>query len=188
MSIPGPVAWCLLGLFLLLAVAVVIRLGHHEQAASTSAVRQSDVAEFLLLLAMAASVSPVGAPIPRAGWQTVLLLVTSWFAVAATRPRSPAGMSRLTELHHVVSAVAMFYMATVMPHGGSVHGHPAAPLLAVAMATYFGIDGIRSMVVAVRTERRWPNLVVVPRLRRLSRPACRAVMSLGMAYMSAIAL
>lgn len=187
MSTPVPVAWCLLALFLLLAVAVVVRLGHHEQAASTGAVRQSDVADFLLLLAMAASVSPVGAPIPRAGWQTVLLLVTAWFAVAAAKPRAPAGTSRCTELHHVVSAVAMFAMATAMPHGEASHGHPAVAFLAVAMAVYFGADGVRSAVAAVHMERRRPHAVAVPGLRLLSRPACRAVMSLGMAYMSAIA-
>ena len=128
---------------------------------------------------MVAMLSPVGGPIPAAGWQAVLVLTAGWFAVAWWRGAGCA--------HHALSAAAMLYMVTAMPHGGMAHGpwltmstmdaRLALPLVAVAAAGYFVVDAARTGVLAVRGR------AVTGRSGQASRAVCRAVMGAGMGYM-----
>lgn len=83
MRIPDVLAWSLTVLFALLAVPSVYRLvrpGRHDPD-----LRQMDLAELLMVVAMVAMVSPLGGPIPAAGWQAILALTAGWFFVAALR-------------------------------------------------------------------------------------------------------
>ncbi|MFF4598552.1 DUF5134 domain-containing protein [Amycolatopsis sp. NPDC001319] len=67
------------------------------------------MAELVLCSAMIAMTCPVGAPIPAAGWQAVLLLTLGW---SLTTRR----------LHHLAPITAMLFMLTAMPHPAHDHG------------------------------------------------------------------
>ncbi|MEV6827793.1 DUF5134 domain-containing protein [Amycolatopsis sp. NPDC051102] len=172
------VDWALTAVFAVLALPCVLRLVRLDYARLGDGVRHGDLAELLLVVAMVAMFSPVGAPIPAAGWQAVLALTAGWFAVAWWRGRGC--------VHHALSAAAMFYMVTAMPHGGMDHGpwltmstmdsRLALPLVAVAAAGYFVLDAAWSGVVAVRGP-------AVVGAGHASRAVCRAVMGAGMGYM-----
>lgn len=147
------VDWALTAVFAALVLPCVLRLVRLDYVRLGHGVRHGDLAELLLVVAMVAMFSPVGGPIPAAGWQAVLALTTGWFAVAWWRRRDCA--------HHALSAAAMFYMVTAMPHHGVDHGpwltmstmdaRLALPLVAVAAAGYFVLDAARTGVLAVRT-------------------------------------
>ncbi|MEV4054180.1 DUF5134 domain-containing protein [Amycolatopsis sp. NPDC049688] len=170
------VDWALTAVFAALALPCVLRLVRLDYARLGHGVRHGDLAELLLVVAMVAMFSPVGGPIPAAGWQAVLALTTGWFAVAWWRGRSCA--------HHTLSAAAMLYMVTAMPHGGMDHGpwltmpaveaRLALPLVAVLAAGYFVADAAWSGVLAVRGS---------PVVGQASRAVCRMVMGAGMGYM-----
>ncbi|WIX81858.1 DUF5134 domain-containing protein [Amycolatopsis carbonis] len=74
-----------------------------------SPTRADSVAELVLCAAMIAMTSPVGAPIPAAGWQAVLLLTLGW---SLTTRR----------LHHLAPTATMLFMLTAMPHPADGHG------------------------------------------------------------------
>jgi hypothetical protein len=180
-----PVAWLFTALFAVLALPCVLRLVKLDYARLGHGVRNGDLAELLLVVAMVAMVSPVGGPIPAAGWQAVLVLTAGWFAYAAWRGRAEGHGCG----HHALSAAAMLYMVTAMPHGGMVHGpwltmstmdtRLAWPVLAAAAAGYFAVDAVRSGVLAVRT--RGAAAAAMP--GHASRTLCRAAMGAGMGYL-----
>ena len=173
------VDWVLTAVFAALVLPCVLRLVRLDYARLGHGVRHGDLAELLLVVAMVAMLSPVGGPIPAAGWQAVLALTAGWFAVAWAR--GGAGCA-----HHALSAAAMFYMVTAMPHDGMSHGpwltmstmdaRLALPLVAVAAAGYFVVDAARTGVLAIRG-------VVVTSAGGASRAVCRAAMGAGMGYM-----
>lgn len=169
--------WLLTAVFAALALPCVRRLVRLDYP--SRGVRNGDLADLLLLLAMVAMLSPVGGPIPMAGWQALLVLTAAWFGVAWWRGRGsahpPCG-------HHAVSALAMLYMLSAMP--GTGHGPwltmstmdlKAWPLVALAAGAYFVFDAARTGVVAVRTA---PAPAGVG-----SRAFCRTVMGAGMGYL-----
>jgi hypothetical protein len=192
MHAPAVVTWLLTGVFLVLTLPCVHRLVRLDYLRSGEATRQGDLAELLLVVAMVAMVSPIGGPIPAAGWQAVLAVLTGWLLWAWLRPAP--GQGRLGA-HHAVSAAAALYMISAMPHSGVTHGPwmtmagpgvqggPAWPVLALA-AAYFAHDALRSGVAAVRGA---TGRVAAPD-GAASRAACRSVMGLGMASMFALAL
>lgn len=175
------VDWALTAVFAALALPCVLRLVRLDYGRLGDGVRHGDLAELLLVAAMVAMVSPVGGPIPAAGWQAVLVLTAGWFAVAWWRGR--AGCA-----HHALSAAAMLYMVTAMPHGGMAHGpwltmstmdsRLALPLVAVAAAGYFVVDAAWSGVLVVRGP-----AVAAAGPGQASRAACRAAMGAGMGYL-----
>ncbi|WP_431876608.1 DUF5134 domain-containing protein [Amycolatopsis sacchari] len=181
MHIPDFLAWSLTVLFALLAVPSVYRLTQLHGGVDAD-VRQRDLAELLMVVAMVAMVSPLGGPIPAAGWQAVLALTAGWFAVAAFRGR------QCSPVHHTVCAAAMLYMITAMPRHGMEHGpwltmsempgRLAWPVLAVLAVAYFAVDTTRSGLAALREVRGAPVREVL-----LTRPVHRAAMGAGMAYM-----
>ncbi|GHG40148.1 MULTISPECIES: DUF5134 domain-containing protein [Amycolatopsis] len=174
------VDWALTALFAALVLPCVLRLVRLDYGRLGAGVRHGDLAELLLVVAMVAMVSPVGGPIPAAGWQAVLVLTTGWFAVAWWRRRTCA--------HHALSAAAMLYMVTAMPHGGMDHGpwltmpgmdaRLALPLIAVLAAGYFVADAAWSGVLVVRG-----SAGVGADSGHASRAVCRAAMGAGMGYM-----
>jgi hypothetical protein len=175
------VDWTLTAVFAALALPCVLRLVRLDYGRLGLPVRHGDLAELLLVVAMVAMLSPVGGPIPAAGWQAVLALTAGWFAVAWWRGR--AGCA-----HHAVSAAAMLYMVTAMPHDGMAHGpwltmstmdsRLALPLVAVAAAGYFVADAAWSGVGAVRR-----SAVTSAGPGQASRAVCRAAMGAGMGYL-----
>ncbi|WIY07197.1 DUF5134 domain-containing protein [Amycolatopsis mongoliensis] len=177
------VDWALTAVFAALALPCVLRLVRLDYARLGHGVRHGDLAELLLVVAMVAMLSPVGGPIPAAGWQAVLVLTAGWFAVAWWRGRTGCA-------HHALSAAAMFYMVTAMPHGGMARGpwltmspmdsRLALPLVAVAAAGYFVVDAVWSGALALRTA---PTVGSDPGAGQASRAICRAVMGAGMGYM-----
>jgi hypothetical protein len=182
MHIPDALAWSLTVLFGLLAVPSVYRLVRLDTTGNDPDVRQMDVAEVLMVVAMVAMVSPLGGPIPAAGWQAVLVLMAGWFFVAALRGR------RCCAGHQVICAAAMLYMITAMPqhdmdHGpwltmSEMPGRLAWPALAVPAVGYFAFDAARSGFTAVRMVRG-----VSAREAWFARPIYRSAMGVGMAYM-----
>ncbi|MEC3977130.1 DUF5134 domain-containing protein [Amycolatopsis sp. H20-H5] len=193
---PVVVAWILTVLVGLLALPCVLRLARLDYVRLGQRVRNGDVAELLLVFAMVAMLSPVGGPVPAAGWQAVFALTAAWFAISWWRGRRPGGLHQAHGQcsHHAISALAMLAMLTAMPHGGAAHGPwltmsamaapagPAWPVLAIAAAAYFAVDAVRAGVLAVRAEGyRGPDGLV-------SRAVCRSVMGVGMGYMLLAAL
>ncbi|GAB3007062.1 DUF5134 domain-containing protein [Amycolatopsis acidiphila] len=182
MHIPDALAWSLTVLFALLAVPSVYRLVRLDATRYDPDIRQMDVAEVLMVVAMVAMVSPLGGPIPAAGWQAILALMAGWFLVAALRGR------RCCAVHHMICAAAMLYMITAMPRHGMDHGpwltmsempgSLAWPALAVAAVGYFAFDATRSGFTAARMVRGAPV-----REAWATRPIYRAAMGVGMAYM-----
>ncbi len=169
--------WFLTVVFVVLALPCVLRLVRLDYVQLGQRVRNGDLAELLLVVAMVAMVSPVGGPIPAAGWQAVLALTVGWFGIAWVRGHRACA-------HHVLSAAAMLYMITAMPHGGAVHGpwltmstmdsRLALPVVAVLAAAYFVFDAARTGVLALRTG-------PAPSGDR-SRALCRMFMGAGMGY------
>lgn len=183
------VDWALTAVVAVLALPCVLRLVRLDYARLGPGVRNGDLAELLLVVAMAAMLSPVGGPIPAAGWQAVLALTAGWFAVAWWRHGADCA-------HHALSAAAMLYMITAMPPGARGHGQgplmstmdPALrltlPVVAVAAAGYFVLDAARTGVLMVRKS---PGASAGPGAGvgagQTSRAVCRAVMGAGMGYL-----
>ncbi|MFD2490952.1 DUF5134 domain-containing protein [Amycolatopsis jiangsuensis] len=176
-----PLAWLLTVLCALLVLPCVLRLARLDYVHLGRGVRHGDLAELLLVVAMVAMLSPVGAPIPAAGWQAMLGLTAGWFAVSWWRARRSG--QPVAGAHHAVSAVAMLYMVSAMAH----HGGPwltlsamdsalAWPVVAV-FAAYFIADAVRSGVVALRLR----GTEVPP--GHASRTLCRSAMGAGMGYL-----
>ena len=182
MHIPDALAWSLTVLFALLAVPSMYRLVRLAPRPIDPNIRQMDLAELLMVTAMVAMVSPLGGPIPAAGWQAILALVAGWFLVAALRGR------RCCAVHHTISAAAMLYMITAMPEQGMSHGPwltmsqmpgtLAWPAFAVLGIAYFAVDTMKSGVTAVRVVKGVPV-----RDALIARPIYRAAMGAAMAYM-----
>ncbi|MFD9887715.1 DUF5134 domain-containing protein [Amycolatopsis sp. NPDC059027] len=187
------VDWILTGIFVVLVLPCVLRLTRLDYVRLGRTVRNGDLAELLFIVAMIAMFSPVGGPIPAAGWQAVLVLVTGWFGLAWWRDRrehAGGGHEHPACGHHALSAVVMLYLVTAMPHGSGTHGPwlnmstmdlsvgGAWPVLAAA-AAYFVVDAVLTAIRALR-----PGDVE----GRTSRAVCRGVMGLGMGYMLIAAL
>ncbi|GAA1966161.1 DUF5134 domain-containing protein [Amycolatopsis minnesotensis] len=170
-----PVAWALTLGFALLVLPCAHRLAKLDHRDSA---RTGDLAELLMTVAMVAMVSPVGGPIPVAGWQAVLGLAACWFALVWWRGRRDAEVRACHGGHHAVTAAVMCYMVTAMPHTGHGSGPPgslALPAVAIAAGAYFAVDAAWSAVRAVHE-------------RPVSRTACRGLMGAGMAYLLFVSL
>jgi hypothetical protein len=193
---PGFVAvsWALTLVFLVLILPCVLRLVRLDYVRLGHATRNGDVAELLLVSAMVAMFSPIGGPIPAAGWEAIFLLAGSWSLVVWWHARSASGQAAPHGrcAHHALSAATMLYMIAAMPRGDMTHGpwltmsamgagSLAWPAVAALAAGYFVLDAARSGLLAFR--------------RRLdaeagfaSRAVCRSAMGLGMGYMLVVAL
>ncbi|SDY28792.1 protein of unknown function [Amycolatopsis xylanica] len=178
-------AWILTAVFLAITWPCVRRLASLDYARLGHATRQGDVAELLFTVAMVAMLSPIGGPIPAAGWQALFLLASGWFLVAWLRGAHGCA-------HHAISAVVMLYLLVAMPHVTAEHGPwlnmstmDTSPgvlftVVAIAAAVYFAGDALKSGLFLLKAADRPAGTV--------SRAACRTVMGIGMGYMLLAAL
>ncbi|MGH3431240.1 MAG: DUF5134 domain-containing protein, partial [Thermocrispum sp.] len=83
MDAPTPVLWLLSVLFVAMAAPCVYRLaadaGPQPECCKVS--RLDEAAELLMWLGMLAMVSPLGGPIPLAGWQALFVLTAAGLGV-----------------------------------------------------------------------------------------------------------
>ncbi|MQA10117.1 MAG: DUF5134 domain-containing protein [Pseudonocardiaceae bacterium] len=189
-----------LGTVLLLAVAghCVARLVAGSGAAPRDHCAQDracDALHVLMSVGMAAMFSPVGGPIPRAGWEAVFCLAVGWSLVATVRERE--WRRRLAWARHTAAGVAMVYMlvAAALPMSGTDAGHtagghggaPALPVLSWLLAGYFAGYALWSMLAVAGARPAAPALAVpapaVPMLAPRMVSLCELVMAGGMAYM-----
>ena len=181
-------------MFVLLAYPCMSRLVRLDYCRLGTGVREADLAGLLMAVAMAAMVSPVGFPVPVAGWQALFLIATCWFAVNVVRAPASRNVCRHCDFHHGVSAAAMMYMLAAMPHGDGDHsGHSvwpmmvdpdstqtyALPAVAALCTVYFLADSAHAAWRALRNRR--VGIASPPGVR--SRFCCRVVMNFGMAGM-----
>lgn len=195
MVAPTPVLWALSALFPALALPCLYRLvrAHPESDLWCRVDRGDEAAELLMCLGMLAMVSPVGGPIPLAGWQAAFVvsaaaLAVTWIRRLRTAPEVSCAPSRCG--HHAISAVLMLVILVGMAgHGGSptdpwltLAGHGTAlglGPLALAAAAYFFVDIALCVVRMVRVGVATGPRLFAPR----SREATRAVMNAAMAGM-----
>ncbi|ASR35426.1 DUF5134 domain-containing protein [Prauserella marina] len=189
MGLPVVVGWLFTAAFLALAYPCLRRLARLDYVRLGSGVRHVDLAGLLMTVAMVAMVSPVGGPVPVAGWQALFLLTAGWFGVAAVRGRAGAGVCRRCDLHHGISAVAMLLMLAAMPHAG---GHDLAmsaalgqwrgwPVIALLAAFYFLVDSVLAARGTLRAARA-AGAAAMPE-GFASRTVCRVAMGGGMAVL-----
>ncbi|HEV7648294.1 MAG TPA: DUF5134 domain-containing protein [Actinophytocola sp.] len=195
--------WLATAAFLAIAGYCVARLAaaHRAPDGYPGRHRAVDLAHVLMGVGMAAMASPVGGPLPQAGWLTVFLLLAVWFAGSWWRTRR-IGRSETDDLgwhsggglHHAVGALAMLYMLAAMPHAGhdqspwsAGHLEPGAalPALGWALVAYFLLASV--LVIARtdwRTAPRAANIAAPPILRapRLT-ATCEATMALGNGFL-----
>jgi hypothetical protein len=188
--------WAGTAAFLAVAGFCVARLvaAHRAPAGYPGSHRAMDTAHVLMGVGMAAMVSPVGGPLPMAGWQTIFLVMTCWFVGSWWRARRATpvpGDWHGGGLHHAVAAVAMLYMLTAMPahhHDASspwlsmgTSGHlsdgAALPAVGWALAGYCAVSAV---LLVARTDwrpvpARVPSILLAPRLTA----TCQATMTLG---------
>jgi hypothetical protein len=193
----GPVLlrWALTALFLAVVAFCVVRLSRarHVPALYQGCHRATDAGHGMMSAGMAVMCSPVGGPVPVAGWQTVFLLITGWFAGAWLRRGHPEPIGwQGGGLHHAIAGLAMLYMLTAMPGDGHHMAAPwvpampnterAVPLVAWLFAAYFAIH---ATVLAPRLLRPATGDDRLPAVLTACRPAtaCQVVMALGMTYM-----
>ncbi|TDV54859.1 DUF5134 domain-containing protein [Actinophytocola oryzae] len=200
MAGPDWLRWTLTILFLAVAAYCVFRLARarHVPGIYLGCHRATDVGHGMMCAGMAVMCSPVGGPIPVAGWQTAFLVSTSWFAASWLRQRHSQAADvgwHGGSLHHAVAGLAMLYMLTAMPSGDGHHGMAAPwmpgmhdadlalPVVGWGFATYFVVHatilGIRAVRATPSCDARVPALLTAPRLTA----TCQIFMALGMSYM-----
>lgn len=192
MGIPVAAAWGATAVFVLLVYPCLSRLVRLDYHRLGTGVREADLVGLLMALAMAAMVSPVGFPVPVAGWQALFFVATCWFVVNVVRSPATRNVCRHCDFHHGVSAAAMVYMLAAMPHGDGGHHSVwpmmvdpataqtyALPAVALVCAVYFLADGAHTVWRAFRNRR--TGAVLPPGVN--SRFGCRVVMNFGMAGM-----
>jgi hypothetical protein len=182
------------------AAYCVVRLAaaHRARADYGGCHRALDVAHLVMAAGMAVMCSPVGGPVPVAGWQAAFLLLAAWFlgsAVYRARPgphETPIGWHG-GGLHHAIAAAAMLYMLAAVPHDARhmampwMDAHPAAlgwPVLGWALAAYFAASAVLLGPSLVRRPvasgpTRLPAMLRTPRITA----TCQVAMALGMTYM-----
>lgn len=160
------------------------------------------MAHVLMGIGMAVMASPVGGPLPAAGWQAIFLVVAAWFAGSwwherRTGPPAWDGMGwHGTGLHHAVAALAMLYMLTAMRPGGHAGAHDTAPWLAghlespglalpVVGWVLVGYFAVTAVLLVARTDWRpgpptgESSILLTPRITA----SCQTAMALGNGYL-----
>lgn len=194
--------WAATAAFLAVAGYGVARLAaaHRVPAGYPGRHRAVDIAHVLMGIGMAAMASPVGGPLPMAGWQAIFLIMAGWFAGSWWRERRTGpppwdGMGwHGSGLHHAVAALAMLYMLSAMPHGAHGAHDPtpwlagwleppgmALPVVGWALVGYFAVSAV---LLVVRTDWRpgppgLPAILLTPRITA----SCEATMALGNGYL-----
>ena len=183
MSGPEWLRWLLTGAFLGVSaycVARLVRAGRDYPGCA----RAVDLAHVLMGVGMAVMVSPIGGPLPHAGWETVFLLLAVWFVGAWLLARgTPVPDWHGSTLHHALGAGAMLYLmvASRSDHmdmgaawsSGQAMQSAALPVLGWVLAGYLLVHAGRIAWVAL------------PQARTRRTGACQVVMALGTVAMLA---
>ena len=195
MAGPSWLRWVLVAVFLAVAGYCVVRLAaaHRAPARYRGCHRALDVAHLIMGLGMAVMCSPIGGPLPAAGWQTLFVLVAAWFLGSffhsrrTGRQAEPIGWHG-GALHHALAALAMLYMLTGMPdaHHMSVAWMPGMPapsgFLGWILAAYFA-----GFAVLLLSRARSASAADLPIPAVLQAPrvitACQLIMALGTGYL-----
>lgn len=190
--------WAVTAAFLGVAVYCVVRLVAANRAVPArypGCHRAVDTAHVLMAVGMAAMASPVGGPLPVAGWQAIFLLMTGWFVGSWWLERgvvAPPGGWHGGGLHHAAAGAAMLYMLSAGSHSMEhlsapwMPGHGpglAWPVVGWAFVAYFVV--VAGVLVA-RTDWRTggASVLLAPRLTA----ACQAWMALGNGYLLLVML
>jgi hypothetical protein len=188
---PSWLRWVLAAAFLAVAGYCVARLvaAHRVPARYRGCHRALDVAHLVMGLGMAAMCSPIGGPVPAAGWQTAFFLIAVWFLGAAWyRWRTgvvaePIGWHG--GVHHAVAAIAMLYMLSAMPdaHHMSVAWMGAMPaptgLLGWFFVAYFACYAVTFLFRTRSAAADVPAILLAPRVTA----GCQLIMALGAGYL-----
>lgn len=192
-SIENLLRWISTAAFLAVAGFCVARLvaAHRAPAGYPGCHRAVDTAHVLMGIGMAAMASPVGGPLPVAGWQTVFLVMAAWFVGSWWRDRRAGatvpGDWHGNGLHHAVAAAAMLYMLSATPHDAGhlatpwMPGHlpagMALPALGWALVGYFLVA---TALLVVRTDwRPSTGALLAPRITATS----QVTMAAGNGYL-----
>jgi hypothetical protein len=193
---PSWLRWVLAAAFLAVAGYCVVRLvvAHRVPGHYRGCHRALDAAHLVMGLGMAVMCSPIGGPVPAAGWQTAFLLIAVWFLGTSWQRRrtgfrpDPVGWHGGT-LHHAVAAIAMLYMLTALPdepHHMSVAWMgampPATGPLAWLFAAYFAgyaVLLLSRMRSAPPVDLPVPAILLAPRITT----GCQLIMALGTGYL-----
>lgn len=197
MAGPSWLRWVLAAAFLAVAGYCVVRLvaAHRVPANYRGCHRALDVAHLVMGVGMAVMVSPVGGPLPAAGWQTLFLLIAAWFLGSAWHrwrtgtPVEPIGWHG-GGLHHAVAALAMLYMLTAMPGDGhhmslawmASMPRPDMGVLGWLFAAYFAGYAVLLWPRAVRPAPAGGGIPAVLSAPRIT-AGCQLIMALGTAYL-----
>jgi len=193
---PSWLRWVLAAVFLAVAGYCVVRLvaAHRVSGRYRGCHRALDVAHLVMGLGMAVMCSPIGGPVPAAGWQTAFLIIAGWFlGTAWHRRRTGAAVDPIGwhggGLHHAAAALAMLYMLTAMPddaHHMSVAwmgGMPApSGLLGWLFAAYFAgyaVVLLARLRSAPSADLPIPAILLAPRITA----GCQLIMTLGTGYL-----
>jgi hypothetical protein len=192
MAGPSWLRWVLAAGFLGVAGYCVVRLVAARRIRYLGCHRALDVAHLIMGLGMAVMVSPVGGPVPAAGWQTAFVLIAAWFLGASWRQwrtgvvPEPMGWHG-GNLHHAAAALAMVYMLSAMPGDGHHMAHSwmaAMPApsgfsaLGWLLAAYFIGSAV---LLGPRALAAPPAPTLTPRVAA----GCQIVMALGTGYLVA---
>lgn len=187
--------WALTACFAVLAVPPAMRLvrGHPTAALRCQVNPGDEAADLLMALGMLAMVSPLGAPVPLAGWLAVFGLAAAWSAAEWTRVRlrpNPTAPCVAPQCgHHAVMAGAMLLMFAAMTgHVGAdpwltAAAHPAAagPTTVVALLATYSFADIARCGARIARQGAASTLPLVFRAR--TRWTARAGMSAAMGTM-----
>lgn len=188
--------WLLAAALLAVAGYCVARLvvAHRVPHGYPGCHRAVDVAHLVMALGMAVMISPVGGPVPVAGWETAFVLIAAWF-LGAARPRRGAEPSAAPtgwhggNLHHAAAVLAMLYMITAMPADAR---HMSTPWMAVQhtgsgpvgwiLAGYFTVTAVllgHRVLWPAPAGTRLPAVLRAPRVAA----GCQVAMAVSMSYM-----
>ncbi|GAA3009089.1 DUF5134 domain-containing protein [Actinokineospora diospyrosa] len=190
------VGWVLTTAFLAIAGYSVARLCAAARPGSpdyTGGHRAVDTAHATTATGMAVMCSPVGGPLPAAGWVALFTLVTGWFLGAAVLRggRAPIGWHG-PDWQHAAAGLGMLYMLLAVPHTahsmstpwtGPHTGQAALPALGWAFVVFFAFQTVL-LGPAVLRGARGPGLLADTRVAA----ACQLTMAAGTGYLIFVTL
>jgi hypothetical protein len=141
---PAVVRWLAVALCAAIAVHCLVRaaLARHR-VARPGLQRDAEAAHGVMALAMSGMLSPFGDPVPAGVWLVVFVGLAGWFGARVWHARAsapggrPAAARVIPHVHHLVAALAMVFMAALIPLTTRGSGSAAS-----AMSGMSGMSGM----------------------------------------------